>query len=158
MRVKGLEPLAHCLKGSCSIQLSYTREFIWRRALVSIQMPCGTHFLAGRLGPSPIHSPYFLSQVGLKFDASWMQVFARNLHACKIVLVGDACGIRTRDLQLQRPVSWTARRRHLMEMRAGFEPANSSFADYPLGPLGHLIIWLGQLDSNQRYRVQSPMP
>ena len=26
-RLKGLEPLAHCLEGSCSIQLSYWREY-----------------------------------------------------------------------------------------------------------------------------------
>ena len=26
-RQKGLEPLAHCLEGSCSIQLSYWREY-----------------------------------------------------------------------------------------------------------------------------------
>ena len=26
-RQKGLEPLAYCLEGSCSIQLSYWREF-----------------------------------------------------------------------------------------------------------------------------------
>ena len=25
-RLKGLEPLAHCLEGSCSIQLSYRRK------------------------------------------------------------------------------------------------------------------------------------
>ena len=30
-RQKGLEPLAHCLEGSCSIQLSYWREFNWSR-------------------------------------------------------------------------------------------------------------------------------
>ena len=30
-RQKGLEPLAHCLEGSCSIQLSYWREFDWSR-------------------------------------------------------------------------------------------------------------------------------
>ena len=28
VRQKGLEPLAHCLEGSCSIQLSYWREFV----------------------------------------------------------------------------------------------------------------------------------
>ena len=27
VRQKGLEPLAHCLEGSCSIQLSYWRKF-----------------------------------------------------------------------------------------------------------------------------------
>ena len=27
VRQKGLEPLAHCLEGSCSIQLSYWREY-----------------------------------------------------------------------------------------------------------------------------------
>ena len=27
VRQKGLEPLAYCLEGSCSIQLSYWREF-----------------------------------------------------------------------------------------------------------------------------------
>ena len=26
MRLKGFEPLAHCLEGSCSIQLSYRRK------------------------------------------------------------------------------------------------------------------------------------
>ena len=31
VRQKGLEPLAHCLEGSCSIQLSYWREFDWSR-------------------------------------------------------------------------------------------------------------------------------
>ena len=30
-RQKGLEPLAYCLEGSCSIQLSYWREFDWSR-------------------------------------------------------------------------------------------------------------------------------
>ena len=30
-RLKGLEPLTHCLEGSCSIQLSYWREFDWSR-------------------------------------------------------------------------------------------------------------------------------
>ena len=29
VRQKGLEPLAYCLEGSCSIQLSYWREFDW---------------------------------------------------------------------------------------------------------------------------------
>ncbi len=28
-RQKGLEPLTHCLEGSCSIQLSYWRKFDW---------------------------------------------------------------------------------------------------------------------------------
>ena len=28
VRQKGLEPLAYCLEGSCSIQLSYWREFV----------------------------------------------------------------------------------------------------------------------------------
>ena len=28
-RLKGLEPLTHCLEGSCSIQLSYKRIFHW---------------------------------------------------------------------------------------------------------------------------------
>ena len=28
VRQKGLEPLAHCLEGSCSIQLSYWREYV----------------------------------------------------------------------------------------------------------------------------------
>ena len=31
VRQKGLEPLAYCLEGSCSIQLSYWREFDWSR-------------------------------------------------------------------------------------------------------------------------------
>ncbi len=33
MRLKGFEPLAHCLEGSCSIQLSYRRIFCtcWSR-------------------------------------------------------------------------------------------------------------------------------
>ena len=30
-RQKGLEPLTYCLEGSCSIQLSYWREFDWSR-------------------------------------------------------------------------------------------------------------------------------
>ena len=30
-RQKGLEPLAYCLEGSCSIRLSYWREFGWSR-------------------------------------------------------------------------------------------------------------------------------
>ncbi len=28
-RQKGLEPLTHCLEGSCSIQLSYWRKYDW---------------------------------------------------------------------------------------------------------------------------------
>ena len=31
VRQKGLEPLAYCLEGSCSIRLSYWREFGWSR-------------------------------------------------------------------------------------------------------------------------------
>ena len=31
VRQKGLEPLAYCLEGSCSIQLSYWRKFNWSR-------------------------------------------------------------------------------------------------------------------------------
>ena len=33
VRLKGLEPLTHCLEGSCSIQLSYRRIFYLERVM-----------------------------------------------------------------------------------------------------------------------------
>ncbi len=33
-RLKGFEPLTHCLEGSCSIQLSYRRNKVSHRSLV----------------------------------------------------------------------------------------------------------------------------
>ena len=32
-RLKGLEPLTHCLEGSCSIQLSYKRKLLLERVM-----------------------------------------------------------------------------------------------------------------------------
>ena len=36
-RQKGLEPLAYCLEGSCSIRLSYWREF-WMEQVTRIEL------------------------------------------------------------------------------------------------------------------------
>ena len=36
-RQKGLEPLAYCLEGSCSIRLSYWREF-WMEQVMRIEL------------------------------------------------------------------------------------------------------------------------
>ncbi len=37
-RQKGLEPLAYCLEGSCSIRLSYWREFFWMEQVTRIEL------------------------------------------------------------------------------------------------------------------------
>ena len=38
VRQKGLEPLAYCLEGSCSIRLSYWRELIWMEQVTRIEL------------------------------------------------------------------------------------------------------------------------
>ena len=39
VRQKGLEPLAHCLEGSCSIQLSYWREWMEQVTRIELASP-----------------------------------------------------------------------------------------------------------------------
>ena len=56
--------------------------------------------------------------------------------------VGSACGIRTRDLRLERAVSWATRR-----MRPMLRPESGR----------SILCWLGMEDSNPHLRIQNPL-
>ena len=66
------------------------------------------------------------------------------LHECKLI-----CNLLVTPARFELAISGVKGRRPgplddgaMLEMKAGFEPANNSFADCPLKPLGHFIIWL----------------
>ncbi len=59
-----------------------------------------------------------------------------------VVAVGSACGIRTRDLRLERAVSWATRRMRPMSR---------------LVPGRWILYWLGMEDSNPHLRIQNPL-